>query len=163
TLVRASISARSDGVSVCVSRPALTARPSGEPCEVSITNRTSFSASISLAATCNDLASASIVALPPLFELYCTLIGPFPNRLATIAEQRKRNCGVTGSLPSSGEPRHAQSRTFGDRGADNNYCSSGCNCVGDCGCALACGDGAGLRGGVAIGRGGGADAFGRGF
>src|SRR5882757_592448 len=58
--------------------------PAGEPCEVSIKNRTSFSASIFLAATCNDVASASIVAPPPLFELYCTLIGPFPNRLATI-------------------------------------------------------------------------------
>src|SRR6266403_527690 len=81
--VRASMSARLDGVSVCVSRPALTARPAREPCEVSIRNRTSLSASIPLAATCNDMASAPIVAPPPLFELYCTLIGPFPKRLAT--------------------------------------------------------------------------------
>jgi len=36
-----------------------------------------------LGCTCNDMASASIVAPPPLFELYCTLIGPFPKRLAT--------------------------------------------------------------------------------
>jgi hypothetical protein len=43
------------------------------------------SASIPLTATCNDMASASIVAPPPLFELYCTLIGPFPKRLATTA------------------------------------------------------------------------------
>ena len=83
TPVRASMSARLDGVSVCVSRPALTARPAGEPCEVSIKNRTSFSASIPLAATCNDMASASIVAPPPLFELDCTSIRPFPKRPAT--------------------------------------------------------------------------------
>jgi len=56
TRVRASMAARLDGVSVCVSRPALTARPAGEPCEVRIKNRTSFSASIPLAATCNDMA-----------------------------------------------------------------------------------------------------------
>src|SRR5439155_3953587 len=48
--VRASMSARMDGVSVCVSRPALTARPTREPCEVRIKNRMSLSASIPLAA-----------------------------------------------------------------------------------------------------------------
>ncbi len=78
TPVRANISARVDGVRVCVSRPALTARPSGEPCDVRITNRTSFSASILLAAACNDAARASIVARPPFFELYCTSTGPAP-------------------------------------------------------------------------------------
>src|SRR5467141_3162942 len=78
TPVRASMSARFDGVSVCVSRPALTARPAGEPCEVRIKNRMSFSVSNPLAATCSDLASASIVAPPPFFELYCTSIGPLP-------------------------------------------------------------------------------------
>src|SRR6266478_2849303 len=77
------MSARLDGVSVCVSRPALTARPAGEPCEVRIKNRTSLSASILLAATCNDMARVSIVARPPFFELYCTLIGPLPKRPAT--------------------------------------------------------------------------------
>src|SRR5882757_5546588 len=74
---------RLDGVSVCVSRPALTARPAREPCEVRIKNRTAFSASIPLAATCNDMARVSIVAPPPFFELYCTLIGPLPKRPAT--------------------------------------------------------------------------------
>src|SRR6266480_666021 len=42
--------------------------------------------------------------------------------------------------------------------ADDNYCSSGCECTGACGCALACDGGSvgtGLRIGVAIGRGGG--------
>ena len=75
--------ARVDGVSVCVRRPALTARPAGEPCEVRIKNKISFSTSISLAAACNDMARVSIVALPPFFELYCTLIGPLPKRPAT--------------------------------------------------------------------------------
>ena len=49
------------------------------------------------------------------------------------------------------------------RGADDNYWLSGCDCTGVCGCALACGDGrvgTGLRVGVAIGRGGGADILG---
>src|SRR5712671_5517391 len=41
TPVRSSMSARLDGVSVCVSRPALTARPAREPCEVRIKNRPS--------------------------------------------------------------------------------------------------------------------------
>ena len=75
--------ARFDGVSVCVSRPALTARPAGKPCEVENQNRMSFSVSNPLAATCSDLASASIVAPPPFFELYCTSIGPLPKRPAT--------------------------------------------------------------------------------
>src|SRR5258708_28735541 len=83
TPVRASMSARLDGVSVCVSRPALTARPAREPCEVRIKNRTSFLASIPLAATCKDVAKPSIVAPPPFFELYCTLIGPLPKLPAT--------------------------------------------------------------------------------
>src|SRR3984893_1387323 len=50
--------------------------------------------------------------------------------------------------------------------ADDNYYSSGCNCTGACGCALACDDGGfgtGLRVGEAIGRGGGADVLGRRF
>jgi hypothetical protein len=50
--------------------------------------------------------------------------------------------------------------------ADDNYYSSGCNCTGACGCALACDDGSfgtGLRVGEAIGRGGGADVLGRRF
>src|SRR6266404_3210586 len=68
TPVRASIPANLVGVSVFESRPALIARPAGEPCEVRIKNRTSFSASNPLAATCNDLARASIVALPPFLE-----------------------------------------------------------------------------------------------
>src|SRR5258708_14535732 len=76
--VRASISARLDGVRVCVSRPALTARPAREPCEVRIKNRMSFSASIPLAAACKYMARPSIVAPPPFFELYCTLIGAAP-------------------------------------------------------------------------------------
>src|SRR3974390_3404109 len=42
TPVSASMLASLDGVSVCVSRPALTARPAREPCEVRIKNRTSF-------------------------------------------------------------------------------------------------------------------------
>src|SRR5216683_2520081 len=83
TPVRASMSERLDGVSVCVSRPAFTARPAREPCEVRIKNRTSFSASIPSAATCNDMARVSIVAPPPFLELYCTLIGPLPKRPAT--------------------------------------------------------------------------------
>ena len=65
TPVHASMSASLYGVSVCVSRPALTARPAGEPCEVRIKNRTSFSVSMPLAAACNDVARVSIVALPP--------------------------------------------------------------------------------------------------
>src|SRR6266849_2090485 len=82
------MSARLDGVSVCVSRPALTARPAREPCEVRIKNSTSFSASIPLAATCKDVARPSIVAPPPFFELYCTLIGPLPKRPAEPADPR---------------------------------------------------------------------------
>src|SRR5438034_11693564 len=39
TPVRASMSARLDGVSVCVSRPALMARPAAEPCEVKCRSR----------------------------------------------------------------------------------------------------------------------------
>src|SRR3984893_8292436 len=81
--VRASMSARLDGVSVCVSRPALTARPAREPCEVRIKNRMSLSAAIPLAAARKDRARPSIVAAPPFFELYCTLIGPLPKRPAT--------------------------------------------------------------------------------
>jgi hypothetical protein len=82
TPVNANMSARLSGVSSCVSGPALTARPAREPCEVRIKNKTSFSASIPLAAACNAMARAWIVAPPPFFELYCTLIGPLPKRLA---------------------------------------------------------------------------------
>ena len=81
--VRISMSARLDGVSVCLSLPALTARPAREPCEVRIKNRMSLLASIPLAAACKDMARPSIVAPPPFFELYCTLIGPLPKRPAT--------------------------------------------------------------------------------
>ena len=63
TPVNASISTRLSGVSSCVSRPALTARPAREPCEVRIKNRTSFSVSIPLAAACNAMARPWIVAL----------------------------------------------------------------------------------------------------
>src|ERR1700730_4867434 len=80
--VRASMSARLDGVRFCVSRPALTARPAREPCEVRIKNRMSLSAAIPLAAARKDRARPSIVAAPPFFELYCTLIGPLPKRRA---------------------------------------------------------------------------------
>ena len=84
TPVRASMSARLGGVSIWVSGPALTASPAGEPCVVRIRNRTSFSASIPLAAVCKDVAKVSIVAFPPFFELYCTSTGPWPKRSATI-------------------------------------------------------------------------------
>src|SRR5437879_1440356 len=55
---------------------------------------------------------------------------------------------------------------IGGRGADHNYCSSGCNCIGACARSLACCDGrvdTGLRDGVAVGRDGGADDLGRRF
>src|SRR5713101_6499527 len=63
--------------------PRLDCQAGWEPCEVRIKNRMSFSASNPLAATCNDLARASIVALPPFLELYCTSIGPVSKRFAT--------------------------------------------------------------------------------
>src|SRR5260370_11334521 len=79
------MSARLDGVSVCVSRPALTARPAREPGEVRIKNRMALSASIPLATACKDMAKPSIVAPPPFFELYCTLIGPLKMKAEAIA------------------------------------------------------------------------------
>src|SRR3979490_3325911 len=107
TPIRASMSGRFDGVSVCVSRPALTARPGGEPCEVRIKNRTSFSASIPLAATCNDMARVSIVAPPPFFELYCTLIGPLPKRPATTCDAPVASLLNTPLIAEKAEGHHA--------------------------------------------------------
>src|SRR6202048_4740000 len=74
--VRASMSARLDGVRVCVSRPALTARPAREPCEVRIKNRMSLSAAIPLAAARKDRARPSIVAAPPFFVLHVDRAAP---------------------------------------------------------------------------------------
>src|SRR4051812_48210650 len=84
TPVRPSISERRDGVRVSVSRPATTARPSREPCDVRIRNRMSLSPSIFFASACNVVASVSTVALPPVLVLYFTTTGSPPNRLATI-------------------------------------------------------------------------------
>src|SRR3979490_3422342 len=113
--VRASMSARLDGVRVCVSRPALTARPAREPCEVRIKNRMSFSASIPLAAACKYMARPSIVAPPPFFELYCTLIGPLPKRPATtcaapalIAEKAEGPHAHLASILNGGHRRNRQ-------------------------------------------------------
>src|SRR5262245_25230038 len=101
TPVRASMSASLDGVSVCMSRPALTASPARVPCEVRIKNNMSLSASISLAAACNDVARVSIVCTSAFFrivlhvdrtapetvrhDLCCT--GRLPSKHALIAEK----------------------------------------------------------------------------
>src|SRR6516225_1126128 len=63
TPVRPSISERWDGLSVSTSRPATTASPSREPCDVRIRNRMSLSPFIFFASACNVVASVSTVAL----------------------------------------------------------------------------------------------------
>src|SRR3954451_22539493 len=84
TPVWPSISERRDGVRVSASRPATTARPSREPCDVRIKNRMSLSPFIFFASACNVVASVSPVPLPPVLVLYFTTTGSPPNRLATI-------------------------------------------------------------------------------
>src|SRR4029077_16767866 len=84
TPVRPSILERWDGLRVSTSRPATTARPSREPCDVRIRNRISLSPFILFASACNVVASVSTVALPPVLVLYFTTTGSPPNRLATI-------------------------------------------------------------------------------
>ena len=79
TPVRSSIAGRVDGL--C---PAVTARPSGEPCDVRTRNRMSLSPFIFFASACNVAASALRVAPPPVLVLNLTTTGPCPNRLPTI-------------------------------------------------------------------------------
>ena len=73
-----SISERWDGLRVSASRPATTARPSREPCDVRIRNRMSLSPFIFFASACNVVASVSTVALPPVLVLYFTTTGSPP-------------------------------------------------------------------------------------
>src|SRR5215470_17098578 len=98
--LRPSISERLDGLSVSVSRPATTARPSREPCDVRIRNRMSLSPFIFFASACNVVASVSTVALPPVLVLYFTTTGSPPNRFATICAAPVASRRKTPSSPN---------------------------------------------------------------
>ena len=79
---------------ISVRRPAVTARPSGEPCDVRMRNRMSLSPFIFFASEFSVAASVSTVAPPPFFVLNLTTTDPFPNRLpiicaAPVASRRK--------------------------------------------------------------------------
>src|SRR6266571_3585885 len=100
TPVRPSISERWDGLRVSASRPATTARPSREPCDVRIRNRMSLSPFIFFASACNVVASVSTVALPPVLVLYFTTTGSPPNRLATICAAPVASRRKTPSSPN---------------------------------------------------------------
>src|SRR6476619_1208256 len=100
TPVRASILERWDGLRVSASRPATTARPSREPCDVRIRNRMSLSPFILFASACNVVASVSTVALPPVLVLYLTTTGSPPNRLATICAAPVASRRKTPSSPN---------------------------------------------------------------
>src|SRR6266446_1306544 len=100
TPVRPSISARWDGLRVSASRPATTARPSREPCDVRIRNRMSLSPFIFFASACDVVASVSTVALPPVLVLYFTTTESPPNRLATICAAPVASRRKTPSSPN---------------------------------------------------------------
>src|SRR5260370_41864519 len=100
TRVRPSILERWDGLRVSASRPAKTARPSREPCDVRIRNRMSLSPFILFASDCNVVASVSTVALPPVLVLYFTTTGSPPNRLATICAAPAASRRKTPSSPN---------------------------------------------------------------
>src|SRR6266568_6496275 len=97
TPVRSSISVSFDGVNVVLLRPAVTARPSGEPWEVRMRNRTSVLGSILFPVVSNVAASASTVASPFFLVLKRTMTGSAPKRLATmlaapVASLRNTSC-----------------------------------------------------------------------
>src|SRR6516165_8334264 len=69
TCVALSMSARRAGVSVSCRRPATTARPSGDPCDVRTIKRTSFASSMFFAVACNVAASEAVVASTSLFAV----------------------------------------------------------------------------------------------
>src|SRR5262245_61596289 len=100
TPVRLSISDRPDGLSVSTSRPATTASPSREPCDVRIRNRMSLSPFIFFSSACNVVASVSTVALPPVLVLYFTTTGSPPNRFATICAAPVASRRKTPSSPN---------------------------------------------------------------
>jgi hypothetical protein len=73
------------GVSVLVLRPAVTARPSGEPCEVRMRRSTSVLGLIDRAAVCRAEARVPVVASAVFPELNRTITGSAANLFATPA------------------------------------------------------------------------------
>src|SRR5215475_4546892 len=73
TCVALSMSARCAGVSVSCRRPATTARPSGDPCDVRMRKRTPSSIFFPVAR--NVAASEAVVASPPFLLLNLTMVG----------------------------------------------------------------------------------------
>src|SRR5436305_14212724 len=78
------MAASADGDSVSSRLRALTANPSGEPCEVRIRNSTSCSGSMRAAADCRLAARVPSVASARALVLARTITAPAPNRAATI-------------------------------------------------------------------------------
>src|SRR5215831_3881553 len=83
TCVALSMSARCAGVIVSCRRPATTARPSSDPCDVRMRKRTSLASSIFFPVARNVAASEAVVASPPFLLLNLTMVGSAPKWLAT--------------------------------------------------------------------------------
>src|SRR6266567_1787897 len=99
------MAARVHGDRISLRLPAFTARPAGEPCDVRITNRISFSASTPLAADCRLVASVLRVASARVLVLARTLT----RFLAIIADLSIRVLGREATLapPPCGRARGA--------------------------------------------------------